>query len=106
MPPIDIGAQLRTASHLLSVVHATEGAEKMPPSEIDCLLSRVILSIRDGGAIGTFKAAPLQGRLFETGRRNLASKRHVGFIEADFSWPSTTPTPEAPIKAGSKSRST
>ena len=87
MPPIDIGAQLLTASPLLSVVHATEGAEKMPPSEIDCLLSRVILSILYVVAIGTFREAPLQGQLFGTGRRNLASKRHVGFIEADFSWP-------------------
>jgi len=47
----------------------------------------VILSIRGVVAIGTFKAAALRGRLFGTVRRNLASKRHVGFVEADFSWP-------------------
>jgi hypothetical protein len=77
MPPGEIGAQPRTASHLLSVVHATEGAEKMPPQARPTAGSRP-------PANGTIGAPALRRQLFGTMRGNLASKRHVGFVEADF----------------------
>ena len=70
MPPAKLGAQPRTALPLLSVVHATERAGKMSPIPV------VPTEVPQACGGGTF--------FFGTTAGNLASTRHVGFLEADY----------------------